>query len=217
MTSSFSTILLIGGTSGIGEALARRFHALGKHLIITGRRADRLAALASSLPGTSTYELDITDFPSLAPKIATIIADHPDINTVFLNAGMQKSFSFLDSASITPDAIQEEINTNLTAPVLLTRLLLPHLLKVSEKDKPAMLIYTSSGLAFMPLGIYPVYCATKAAVSCFPSFSACVGVVLPVKIPKHTELNAFVVREGPPAAPTHTHILALIQTRADED
>ena len=166
MTSSFSTILLIGGTSGIGEALARRFHALGKHLIITGRRTDRLAALASSLPGTSTYELDITDLPSLAPKIATIIADHPDINAVFLNADMQKSFSFLDPASITPDAIQEEINTNLTAPVLLTRLLLPHLLKVSEKDKPATLVYTSSGLAFVPLGIYPVYCATKAAVSC---------------------------------------------------
>lgn len=53
----FSTILIIGATSGLGEGYARRFHGMGKKVIITGRRADRLAALKQELPGIETRQV----------------------------------------------------------------------------------------------------------------------------------------------------------------
>lgn len=57
MTSNFNTVLIIGGTSGIGEAFARRFHSLGKKVIVTGRRLDRLDTLAKELKGIETYQV----------------------------------------------------------------------------------------------------------------------------------------------------------------
>lgn len=57
MSDKFDTILIVGGTSGIGEGIARRFHALGKTVIVTGRRQDRLDALEKELPGLSTQRV----------------------------------------------------------------------------------------------------------------------------------------------------------------
>ncbi|KAL9619922.1 MAG: hypothetical protein Q9160_005479 [Pyrenula sp. 1 TL-2023] len=161
MTSRIQAILLIGGTSGLGEALARRFHALGKTVIVTGRRADRLSALRASLPGLETHEWDISDFTTHDRVTSTILAAHPRLDTVLLMSGIQKQFSFLDPSTSTPESIDLEIRTNVTAPALLTRLFLPHL---SSLDIPAHLLLVSSGLAYIPMGLYPVYCATKAAI-----------------------------------------------------
>lgn len=157
------TILIIGGTSGLGEAFARRFHGLGKKVIVTGRRADRLSTLAADLPGIETVKWDISDFSTHGSVTSSILAAHPRLDTVLLMSGVQEQFSFLAPNSSTPESIAKEITTNVTAPALLTRLFLPHLDSL-PKSVSAHLILVSSGLAFVPFGFYPVYNATKAAI-----------------------------------------------------
>ncbi len=68
---AINTILIIGATSGIGEASARRFYALGKKVIGAGRREDRLAMLRE-LPGLETYTMDNSDLVALPGHVAAI-------------------------------------------------------------------------------------------------------------------------------------------------
>ncbi|APA10038.1 hypothetical protein SS1G_05676 [Sclerotinia sclerotiorum 1980 UF-70] len=167
MAANINTILIVGATSGIGEQFARRFHASGKKVIVTGRRADRLSLLKEELAGIETVQWDITDFKGLSGQVAKILKSHPTLDTVFINAGIQKSSSLLDpSTSITED-VTTEINSNLTAPILLTQLFVPHLLSLASAGKYANLLVTSSSLAFFPMAFYPVYCPTKAAIHSF--------------------------------------------------
>ena len=82
-------------------------------------------------------------------------------------AGIQKSFLFSDSSTSTDTSIISEVNTNVTAPMLLTRLFFPHLASIAATGKPSNLLLVSSGLAYVPIGFYPVYCPTKAAIHSF--------------------------------------------------
>ena len=107
----------------------------------------------------------MTDFQTLPTKVTELTASFPTIDTVFLNAGIMNSPSFADPSTSTNASIAAEITTNLTAPIILTRLLLPHLLALNPK--PASLLFTSSGLGFVPIGFYPVYCPTKAGIHSF--------------------------------------------------
>lgn len=164
ITSSIKTILIIGATSGIGEQFARRLHALGKKVIITGRRADRLTSLASELNSNiSTYQWDITDLPSVSSRATEILSAHPDINSVFIVSGVGNLFSFLDASTSTDAKIIAECNTNVTGQMLLTRAFAPHLSVVAATGQPASFLFMGSGMGFVPNGYFPVYVATKAA------------------------------------------------------
>ncbi|KAI0532243.1 NAD(P)-binding protein [Xylaria digitata] len=166
MTSQINTILLIGATSGIGEAILRRFHNLGKTIIATGRNRGKLESLAAELPGIETRVLDISDLASLPTNLSKILEDFPSLDTVFVTAGIQKSFSLFDPSDIETksDTIVQEITTNLTAPSLLIQLLSPHLLQRAKSGKKATIFITSSSIGYIPLGFYPTYCATKSGV-----------------------------------------------------
>ena len=113
------SILILGGTGGIGEAFARRFHAAGKRLIITGRRQDRLSQLKTELPGVETYQMDNSDLSSLSARVQDLISKNPDIDTVWVNGGIQYSYSFKNPSSFSDEKVHDEINTNATGPVLL--------------------------------------------------------------------------------------------------
>ncbi|KIW69642.1 hypothetical protein PV04_05507 [Phialophora macrospora] len=164
MTSSMSTILLFGGTGGIGESFTRAFHKMGKKVIITGRRSARLAALAAEMPGLETYTMDNSDIPSLAGHAATLLAKYPDIDTVWVNSGIQYQGNFLSLDNFSDDKIITELNTNLTAPIILARHFVPHLLSLKREGN---FLVTSSGLGYVPMGLFPVYCPTKAGVHSF--------------------------------------------------
>lgn len=157
MNPTGNTILLTGGTSGLGRALAERFHDAGNSVIITGRRQALLDQITAARPGMTGYALDVTDAAALADFAARVTVDHPALNVVILNAGIMVAEDVTGDFLTTAEAT---VTTNLLAPIRLTSALLPHLLAQAQ----ASLVTVSSGLAFVPLAKTPTYSATKAAI-----------------------------------------------------
>ena len=153
------TILITGGNSGIGQALARDLQAKGNRIIITGRKQSSLQAMLDENPAMAGYALDVTDEAALAAFAPEIIAKHSDLDTVILNAGIMESEDYTTDP-VDLDVANRTIATNLIAPITLAAALLPHM----QTRPRAALITVSSGLAFVPKAANPVYCATKAAI-----------------------------------------------------
>ncbi|WP_010162232.1 SDR family oxidoreductase [Sphingomonas sp. PAMC 26617] len=159
MKTTGNTLLITGGGSGIGRALAEQFHARGNRVIVAGRRAEPLAALARDLPGIATALLDVADAADIARFAAQVVADHPALNAVIHNAGIMRPENMAADRYDPTDA-EAMIATNLLGPIRLTAALLPHL----RKQANAAILTVSSGLAFVPLVVTPTYSATKAAI-----------------------------------------------------
>ncbi|CAN5201743.1 SDR family oxidoreductase [soil metagenome] len=161
MKTSGNTILLTGGSSGIGLALAKRFLDAGNDVIITGRREGPLADAKKQLPNVIT---EVSDSGSAADRTrlaAELTKRFPKLNVVINNAGIQRKVSFVEAEPW--ERTREEIAINLEAPMHMASLFIPHLLTQSDP----MIINGSSGLAFVPMAVSPVYCATKAAIHSF--------------------------------------------------
>jgi uncharacterized oxidoreductase len=157
MKPTGNTILITGGTSGIGLALAQAMQETGNTVIIAGRRQALLDAAVAATPGMYAYPLDVTDAADLQGFATMITKRHPDLNILINNAGiMQAENVQVDGAALA----SAMITTNLTAPIQLTAALLPHLLAQDQ----AGIVNVTSGLAFVPLTITPTYSATKAAL-----------------------------------------------------
>ncbi|KAK2738219.1 hypothetical protein FQN55_000633 [Onygenales sp. PD_40] len=179
MSDAFTTILIVGGTSGIGEGLARKYHTMGKQVIVTGRCLERLQVLEQELPGLGTMQLDLLDLPNLPNQVNTLFTTYPTINAIFLSAGIQQHLKFTEPETTNSTAldgrIMTEINTNLTGPILFARALMPHLLTIGQgqgqgesSSRPrASIFFLTSGLAFVPVHIFPIYSATKAGMHAF--------------------------------------------------
>jgi uncharacterized oxidoreductase len=159
MKMSGNTILITGGGSGIGRALAEKFHALDNVVIISGRNMSRLADVAAANPGMVAMELDIADANSISRFAERIVADHPQLNVVINNAGIMIPET-MNANPVDVAVADATVTTNLLGPIRLSSALLPHLAKQTE----ATLMTVSSGLAFVPLAMTPTYCATKAAI-----------------------------------------------------
>jgi uncharacterized oxidoreductase len=159
MKTSGNTILITGGGSGIGRALAESFHALGNKVVIAGRRQATLDETLAANPGMASLLLDIEARDAIGPFAARLIAEHPALNVVINNAGIMRSEDLL-APRIDLDAAEATIVTNLLGPIRLTAALLPHL---THRPRAAILT-VSSGLAFVPRANAPTYCATKAAI-----------------------------------------------------
>lgn len=154
-----NTILITGGGTGIGRALAEGFHALGNQVIISGRRAEVLQEVAAANPGMAWATMDAGDAAGIRAFADKLIADYPNLNAVINNAGIMKN----EDIAAAPDYLdiaEETITTNLLAPIRLTAALLPHFLKQPR----AAVLTVSSGLAFVPMVATPTYSATKSAI-----------------------------------------------------
>ncbi|WP_395944539.1 SDR family oxidoreductase [Brevundimonas sp.] len=159
MNITGNTILITGGGSGIGRALAEALHARGNQIIITGRREGVLQETAAANPGMAWATLDMEDAAAVAAFGARIVQDHPALNAVILNAGIMKAEN-LKAAPFDFATVEATITTNLLGPIRLTAALLPHLLAQPK----ATVVTVTSGLAFTPLAATPTYNATKAAI-----------------------------------------------------
>ncbi len=158
MKQSGNTILITGGGSGIGEALAHRLHNAGNTVIVAGRRRDALDAAIAGRANMHAMTLDIDSAEAIETFAADLIAAHPALNIVINNAGVMR-YEDLSARRDLSDA-EATITTNLLGPIRLTNALVDHL----KAQPDAAIVNVTSGLAFVPLVIAATYSATKAAI-----------------------------------------------------
>jgi uncharacterized oxidoreductase len=153
-----NTILITGGSAGIGLALARKFVELGNKVIVTGRSEDKLAAAKREVPELDTIQCDAADIDAIKGLAKTIGENHPDLNCLINNAGVMSHMNLTvpadDLAWLT-----HEVDINVSGLIRTVSALIDRL-----KQNKGTIINVSSGLAFVPLMSAPIYCATKAAV-----------------------------------------------------
>lgn len=158
MKQTGNTILLTGGGSGIGAALAQRFHDQGNVVIVAGRRLDVLEAACAGREHMHPIVVDVESVQGVTHFAAQVLAQFPALNVLINNAGIMR-YERLDRARDLSDA-EATIVTNLLGPIRLIDALIDHL--VARGD--GAIVNVTSGLAFVPLSGTPTYCATKAAM-----------------------------------------------------
>lgn len=196
MALKYNKVLIIGATSGIGWAYAEKVIADGKKAIVVGRRKENLDALVEKhgKDKADPVIFDITKLDQIPKFVDDITSKHPDLDCVIINSGIQRGFDFSKPDTVNLSVLELEFTTNYIAYVHLTKALIPFLQK---QDKETALIYTSSGLALVPLVKRLNYSATKAALH---HFILCLREQL-----KEGPGNIKVIEIFPPAVQTELH------------
>jgi uncharacterized oxidoreductase len=158
VNTTHNTVLITGGTSGIGLALAKQFLQAGNAVIVTGTNAEKAETVKYQLPSVTVDIADMRD----RKAVENLVFKYPDVNILINNAGVQYNYDFADPA-IAVEQIADELDINLLSLLHLTKLFLPQLLRHST----AAIINVSSGLGIVPKQSAPVYCASKAALHSF--------------------------------------------------
>ena len=153
-----NTILITGGGSGIGRALAQRWYDRGNRVIVAGRRREALEETIAGRERMDAMTLDIEDAAAIEAFASAIVERHPDLNVIVHNAGIMR----YEDATQRRDLADAEqmVTTNLLGPIRLTNALIDHL--AGKQD--AAIVNVTSGLAFVPWTKTPTYSATKAAL-----------------------------------------------------
>ncbi len=158
---SGKTILITGGTSGIGLELARQLLARGNTVIVTGRDRQKLDATTRALPGVQVVQSDASDPAAIEALRDDLVGRFPALDVLVNNAGIMRKLDLKQDRDLLD--VTREIEINLCGPVRMVQAFLPHL----RSRGGALIVNVSSGLAFVPLPLSPVYCATKAALHSF--------------------------------------------------
>ncbi len=153
-----NTILVTGGGSGIGEALAQRFHDRGNTVIVAGRRRDALERAIAGRPNMAAMTLDVDSAEGVADFARRVLAEHPGLNVLVNNAGIMR-YEDIGTHRDLADA-EATVVTNLLGPIRLIDALVDHL--TAQAD--SAIVNVTSGLAFVPLVATATYSATKAAL-----------------------------------------------------
>jgi uncharacterized oxidoreductase len=157
-----NTILITGGATGIGLALAEALTKVGNVVLICGRRPEKLDEAKRQIPALHVLPCDVADSGGRQALFDWATRYFPSINILVNNAGIQRQ---IDLRTGPKDLLggEDEIETNFRAPVQLAALFIPHLVK----QESAAIVNISSGLGFAPLAFMPLYCATKSAMHSF--------------------------------------------------
>ena len=162
MELSNNTILITGGTSGIGLELAVQLLTLGNTIIITGRDQFRLDQTKLKFPGIHTFQSDVSKPEAIIDLYGQITRQFPDLNFIINNAGEMRRLDLHDKMLDVND-INREIEINLSGPVRMVQQFLPHL----QTKKNAVIMNVTSGIAFVPFPLSPIYGATKSGLQSY--------------------------------------------------
>lgn len=161
MRMSGKTILITGGATGIGFAIAERLARENK-VIICGRRQERLDAAVKRLPGIRAIRCDVSNEAERKALCDRVVSEFGGLDVLVNNAGIQRRVDFRKGVEdLTAD--EDEIEINLGSQIYMSALFIPILMK----REAAAIVNVSSGLGLVPLAVFPVYCATKAAIHSF--------------------------------------------------
>jgi len=161
MKLAAKTILITGGTSGIGLELARQLLQRGNTVIVTGRDQQKLDAASRALAGVHVFQSDVSDPAAIALLRDQVLGQFPALDVLVNNAGIMRNLDLNQDRDLVD--VTREIEVNLCGPVRMVQSFLPHL----KTRNDALIVNVSSGLAFIPLPLSPIYCATKAAIHSF--------------------------------------------------
>lgn len=187
MNMSGNTILITGGTSGIGFEFAAQLLALGNTVLVTGRDQAKLDRIKREHPLLHAIQSDVSDPQAIASLYQRVTREFPSLNVLINCAGIMRKINLQDQGADLED-VSREIETNLMGPVRMVKQFLPQL----RAQANSAIVNVSSGLAFTPFPISPVYGATKAGLH---SFTQAVRVQL-----KNTNIEVFEL--APPSTET---------------
>lgn len=152
------TILITGGTSGIGQELARQLLDLGNTVIVTGRDQARLDQASAALSGVHTLQSDASDWRAAQTLYDDVVERFPSLDTIVNNAGIMRNLRLDQERSLAD--VTREIEVMLNGPIWMIQQFLPFL----KTQKQSLIVNVSSGLAFVPFPAAPVYSAAKAGL-----------------------------------------------------
>ena len=153
MDISSRTVLIVGGTSGIGLGLARRFAAAGSTVVVGGR--------TPKVDDLETIQIDVADAESVRRGRDEVLARHPDLDVVITTAGVMLVEDLRDPAHIAQ--AETTVSVNLLGTVRVLDAFTPHLIQRGS----GTLVTVTSGIAFLPFPLMPTYAATKAGVHAY--------------------------------------------------
>ncbi|KAI4243562.1 MAG: hypothetical protein L6R40_003385 [Gallowayella cf. fulva] len=195
MSFPYKTVLIIGATSGIGLGMAEKLISEGCKVITVGRRQDRINEFIrkhGDKAGGLAY--DITDRQNLSTFVDKITTGYPDLDCVFLNAGVQGLYDLTKPDQIDLAAFHQEMSVNFTSFVDISLAFLPFL---QSKQSPTSIVFTGSNLAIVPAWNMPAYSASKAALN---SFTLCLRDQL-----TNDGSNVKILEISPPPVQTELH------------
>lgn len=182
-----STILITGGTSGIGLEFVKQLSRKDANIIVTGRNLDRLNDLKKKHPKVQIFQSDVSKPQDIEKLFRNVTQQFPELSIIINNAGIMRNLNLLDS-NLDLENITREIDTNLSGVIRMNHQFLPYL----KAKESAAVVNISSGLAFLPFPLSPVYSATKSGIHAYSK-------VLRLQL-KNTNVKVFEV--APPLTET---------------
>jgi len=195
-----STVLITGGTSGIGLEFVKQLSEKGANIIITGRNLTALNATKNEFPKIQTFQSDVSKSKDIESLYTLVTQQFPELNIIINNAGIMRNLDLQD-ARLPLENVTNEIEINLSGTIQMNHQFLPHL----KSKVSSAIVNLSSGLAFLPFPLSPVYSAAKSGIHAYSQ-------VLRLQL-KNTSIRVFEL--APPA--TKTTLMNAFSKDLDED